>query len=98
LAHDYVNEYRVYVGGLQILEASVYSLAEINWEAIFQPGNMVFFVAGMGIMIPLVAVIGGIYQNIKKHQREVLLKRDLVAGGYSADEIERVVKAKSEKK
>lgn len=76
----------------------MYSLAEVNWEAIFQPGNMVFLVAGLGIMIPMVAIIGGIYQNTKKHQREVLLKRDLVAGGYSVDEIERVLKAKSDKK
>ena len=76
----------------------MYSLAEVDWAAIFQPGNMVFFVAVMGILIPIIAIVGGIYQNIKKHHREVQLKRDLVAGGYSVDEIERVLKAKSDKR
>lgn len=75
----------------------MYSLAEVDWAAIFQPGNMVFFVAVMGILIPIVAIIGGIYQNIKKHQREVLLKRDMVAKGYSVEEIERILCAKSDK-
>lgn len=73
-------------------------LAEVNWDAIFQPGNMVFFMGGLGILVGMVAVIGGIYMGTKNHQRDVLLKRDMVAKGYSVDEIERVLGAKSAKK
>lgn len=73
-------------------------LAEVDWNAVFQPGNMVFFPGGMGILVGAVAIVGGIYMGIKNHQRDVLLKRDMVAKGYSVDEIERVLGAKSPKK
>lgn len=70
-------------------------LAEVDWAAVLQPPNMVFIaVFGMVTIICVAGVIGGTVQKIKTHQRDVLLKRDMVAKGYSVDEIQRVVKTK----
>lgn len=70
-------------------------LAEVNWEAIFTPSNMPFIaIFGMVTIITVSGVIGGTWQKVKQHENEVRLKRDLVARGYSADEIERIVRTK----
>ncbi len=76
----------------------MFQLAEVDWAVIFQPGNVLFMaVFGVGGVVGVAAIIGGIYMATKKHQRDVLLKRDMVAKGYSVDEIERVLGAKSPK-
>lgn len=76
----------------------MFALAEVNWDAVFQPGNMMFIaVFGMVTIIAVAGIIGGTVQNIKKHQRDVLLKRDMVAKGYGVDEIQRVVSMKGGK-
>ena len=73
----------------------MFQLAEVDWNAVFQPGNTIFFaVFGMATIIAVAGVIGGTVQKIKMHQRDVLLKRDMIAKGYSVDEIQRVVKTK----
>lgn len=73
----------------------MFQLAEVDWNAVFQPGNMMFIaVFGMVTLIAVAGVIGGTVQKIKMHQRDVMLKRDMVAKGYSVDEIQRVVKTK----
>jgi len=69
-------------------------LAEINWEAIIQPQNIPYAVFAMVIIVTVSGVIGGTWQKVKQHEHEVQLKRDLVARGFSVEEIERIVKAK----
>ena len=70
-------------------------LAEVNWDAMFSiPNFPIFAVFSFVTIISVVGCIAGAWQANKKHQREVLLKRDLVDRGYSVDEIERVVKVK----
>lgn len=76
----------------------MYCLAEVNWDVVFQPQNVMFMgIFGVGGLVGAVAIGGGIYMAMKKHQRDVLLKRDMVAKGYGVDEIERVLGAKSPK-
>ena len=70
-------------------------LAEVDWNAVFQPGNVMFIVVfSMITIISVAGIIGGTVQQIKKHQRDVLLKRDMVAKGYGVDEIQRVINMK----
>lgn len=70
-------------------------LASVNWEAIFTPGNMpLIAVFGMITIVSVSGVIGGTWQKVKQHEKDVQLKRDLIAAGYSAEEIERIVRAK----
>ena len=53
-------------------------------------------VAG-GLLVGLVAALAGIvtpfWRRVRQHDAETQLKRDLVAAGFTADEIERVVQA-----
>lgn len=71
----------------------MFELAAVNWEAVLQPQNMVFIcVFGMITIISVAGVIGGIWKSIKDHEQDVQLKRDLVARGYNADEIVRIIK------
>ena len=73
-------------------------LAAVNWDALFSPATFpILAVFGFVTVISVVGCIAGAWQANKKHQREVLLKRDLVDRGYSVDEIERVLKAKGGK-
>lgn len=70
-------------------------LAEIDWGTMFTVPNFpIFAVFSFVTIISVVGCITGAWQANKKHQREVMLKRDLVNRGYSVEEIERVVKAK----
>jgi hypothetical protein len=59
---------------------------------------MIFIcVFGMATLIAVAGIVGGTIQNIKKHQRDVLLKRDMIAKGYGVDEIQRVISMKGGK-
>ncbi len=74
-------------------------LAAVNWDGMFSGGNYIFTcVFGMAIIISVAGVIGGTWQNIKKHEQDVRLKRDMVAKGYGVDEIERIIKTKPGRK
>ncbi len=74
-------------------------LAAVNWDGMFSGGNFTLTcVFGTAIIISVAGVIGGTWQNVKKHEHEVRLKRDLIAKGYSADEIERIIRVKPGKK
>lgn len=73
------------------------SLAEMNWEAIINPNNTPIAAIAMVVIVGTVAVAGGIWYAVKKHEAEVRLKRDLVAKGYTADDIERILQAKQTK-
>lgn len=73
-------------------------LLGLDWETVVTPGNVPLVAVFVMITIICVAgIIGGTVRQIKNHQRDVLLKRDLAAHGYSVDEIERIVRAKPAK-
>ncbi len=72
-------------------------LAEVNWEAIINPNNTPIAALAMVVIVGTAAVIGGIWYAVRKHDAEVRLKRDLVAKGYTADDIERILQAKQSK-
>ena len=56
------------------------------------PGEFIGLVAVvMGCGIGLSAVIGGFWYGARKAETEATLKRELVAAGMSAEDIERVV-------
>lgn len=46
-----------------------------------------------GITIPIVAIIARYWYAVRKTEAEAALKRELVAAGFTPDEIERVVAA-----
>jgi len=69
------------------------SLLAVNWENLFQPENIMFIsVFGSGGVVAIIGILAGTWHGAKKHQHNTRLKRDLVARGYSADEIERILK------
>ncbi len=45
----------------------------------------------IGLLIPVFVIGFSTWRRVKNHAGDVLLKRDLIARGYSADEIERIV-------
>lgn len=63
-------------------------LAQIVWDQ-YTLGTV------LGLAVPLVAIIGGIYYAISKVRSDNDLKREMVARGMSVEEIERVMAAKS---
>ena len=48
---------------------------------------------GTGIVIALVAIIGGIWNSVRQRQIEAEMKQDMLDRGMTAEEIEKVVKA-----
>jgi type II secretory pathway component PulK len=63
-------------------------LGDIEWNA----QNLK---AVMESLIPIVAIIGGIWWMIERTRSEAELKRSMIERGMSADEIERVLKTKA---
>lgn len=49
--------------------------------------------AGGGVLIALTGMIGGFWYSARKAEAEAGLKRELVAAGLSAEDVERVVNA-----
>jgi len=69
-------------------------LAEFNWDALFAMPNLpIVAVFGTMLVVGTAGVIAGAWMKSKQYRYEAHLKRDLVARGYSADEIERIVSA-----
>jgi hypothetical protein len=50
---------------------------------------------GGGLVVALVAIIGSFVYHFRKREAEMNLKREMIARGMSADEIERILAAKS---
>lgn len=69
-------------------------LAEVNWDAIINPSNTPIAALVMVTIVGAAGVIGGVWLAARKHEKEVQLKRDMVAKGYNADDVERILKAK----
>ncbi len=75
------------------------SLLAVNWENLFQTENVMFIsVFGAGGVVAIIAILAGTWNSNHKHQHNTRLKRDLVARGYSADEIERILKVEPKSK
>ncbi|GAB4108161.1 MAG: hypothetical protein Kow00105_14370 [Phycisphaeraceae bacterium] len=75
-----------------------YLLAEIDWGSLISSHNAIP-IAGIviGIVVPVVAISFASWTKVRNHEQNVRLKRDLVAKGYSADEIEKILSIKSPK-
>jgi len=75
------------------------SLLAVNWENLFQPQNILFIsIFGAGGVVAIIGILAGTWYAANKHQHTTSLKRDLVARGYSADEIERILKVEPKNK
>jgi hypothetical protein len=61
-----------------------------NWLS--NPANLFWMTIAAIVIVPL--VLNYMRQN-KQHERETELKRDMIARGMSAEEIERVLAARS---
>lgn len=69
-------------------------LAEVDWNRLFDPAVMVFVcVFGMISIISVAGIIGGVWKSVENTRSETRLKEEMIAKGYAADEIERVVRA-----
>jgi len=72
-----------------------------DWISQQSAGSLVALVAVTGgLLVALVSIVGGLWTNVRhteylarKTEWEVTLKRDMVARGMSAEEIERVMKS-----
>lgn len=60
----------------------------------FQPeDSLMLFAIGSGLLISLVAIIGGLALKIVKSNNETRLKAEMLARGMSAEDIKTVLKA-----
>jgi hypothetical protein len=67
-------------------------LLAVNWDNLFQPTNIMFMsVFGALGVVAIIAILAATWHSINKHQYNTRLKRDLVARGYTAEEIERIL-------
>ncbi len=72
----------------------MFMLAEINWNGLFRPEIMVFVcVFGFLTIVGVFRAITTAWKAVEKSRIETRLKEQMLAGGYSADDIERVIKA-----
>jgi hypothetical protein len=67
------------------------------WQALFRHEDAAFFFVLMGMfaLIVTVAIVAHVWEQLARHQTDADLKRSMIERGMSADEIERVLKAKS---
>ena len=69
-------------------------LAEINWNGLFRPEIMVFVCFfGFLTIVGVFRAIASAWKVVEKSRIETRLKEQMLAGGYSADDVERVIKA-----
>ena len=72
----------------------MFYLAEVDWNGILSSGNLpIIAVFGTATIVTVAIAFFGFKYLTHKSRDETLLKRDLVAKGYSTDEIERIVAA-----
>jgi hypothetical protein len=51
---------------------------------------------GGSMLVAIIAIVGSFIYHHRKHEAEINLKHEMIARGMSADEIERVLAARSE--
>jgi len=77
----------------------MHCLAEVDWSQIFSPSNTpLIAIFGMSTIVSVAFFFFGGKYMTQKNNNETNLKRDLIAKGYSADEIEQIIKAGPDKK
>ncbi len=69
-------------------------LAELDWSRVLQPEVLSIF---LGCSIAIIAIIGHYLCSALKTKSENDLKQSMVERGMSAEEIERVLSARSSK-
>jgi hypothetical protein len=67
--------------------------SDIDWQAIFNPGVMVFLIGGL---IAIVAIVSTVWLKVVAERERAQLKADMIERGFSVDDIVRVVEAGNE--
>ncbi len=65
-------------------------LADIDWNALFEMPNPVFF---CGAVVAVAAIIAPQWRKATQSRNETRMKERMIERGFSADEIERVTRA-----
>ncbi len=68
----------------------MFILAEADWGAVF---DSPFVVPVCGGIVVIVVVLSSVWRSLEKTRIEARLKEQMIASGFSADEIERVIRA-----
>ncbi len=67
----------------------MWSLASFDIGTLFQPGNIIFLVCGL---IAITAIVAPQVLKSRQASEEARLKSQMIKRGFSADEIERVIR------
>ncbi len=70
-------------------------LAEVNWNGLFDK-DIIFLICVALVFI--VAITSAAWKSLEGKRMDTRLKEQMIASGYKADEIERVIKATASKK
>ena len=68
----------------------MHELAGINWNRILDPPVIMFIV---GAIIAVAAIVAPQWRKAAKASEDARLKEQMIQRGFSADEIERVIRA-----
>lgn len=69
----------------------VFLLADINWSSLMT--SPIFWIFGGGTIIAITAIVAEAITKTAKGRNDGNLKKDMLDRGFSAEEIERVLKA-----
>ena len=70
-------------------------LTEANWNGLFDK-DIIFLICIALVFI--VAIASAAWKSLESKRMDMRLKEQMIASGYKADEIERVIKATASKK
>jgi SOS response regulatory protein OraA/RecX len=73
----------------------MYELAGIDWNRILEPPVVMFIVAAI---IAVAAIVAPQWRRSVKASEDARLKEQMIQRGFSADEIERVIRAGADEK
>ena len=68
----------------------MHELAGIDWDRVFDPPVIVFIV---GAIVAVAAIVAPQWRKAAKASEDARLKEQMIQRGFSADEIERVIRA-----
>ena len=66
------------------------ALASFDWDDLFEPPTIIFLVGGL---IAVTAIVAHQWRRAQKSSDDARLKEQMLQRGFSAEEIERVIKA-----
>lgn len=68
-----------------------------DWNMIFgMPNLFIVFGGGIGCLVAIVGIVAGTWEKVQRNRSLVDLKLLLIERGLSADEIEKIIRAKPE--